>query len=266
MMKKAVLVVSFGVSHQETRKKTIAVCEQEIKQSFAEYDFFRAYTSHRIIEKIKKKEQLVIDHFHIALENIYRAGYVEVLVQPLYVVGGEEFNQLKWHLLSYEHKFKKIQLGRPLLTYMADYIETVEVMKEQLPQLKDHEALIFMGHGTANVAQAAYCALEYVLRDREINAFVGTLTGYPGIDQIIKNLELNQGKTVILMPFLLVTGYHVMKDMKGEQAESWKNRLEIRGYEVQVILKGLGEYPGIRKQFINHAHQSVQQGDQIWKL
>ena len=33
-MKKAILVVSFGTSYKETRKKTIEACETKIKQTF----------------------------------------------------------------------------------------------------------------------------------------------------------------------------------------------------------------------------------------
>ena len=35
-MKKAILVVSFGTSYHETRRKTIEACENKIKESFEE--------------------------------------------------------------------------------------------------------------------------------------------------------------------------------------------------------------------------------------
>lgn len=54
-MKKALLVVSFGTSYHETREKTIDICEDKIKNSLKSYDFFRAYTSNMIINKIKKE-------------------------------------------------------------------------------------------------------------------------------------------------------------------------------------------------------------------
>ena len=36
-MKKAILVVSFGTSYEETRKKTIDCIEQEIQAAYPEY-------------------------------------------------------------------------------------------------------------------------------------------------------------------------------------------------------------------------------------
>ena len=50
-MKKAVLVVSFGTSYHETRKKTIEACEQKISENLKGYDFYRAFTSNMIIRK-----------------------------------------------------------------------------------------------------------------------------------------------------------------------------------------------------------------------
>ena len=51
-MKKAVLVVSFGTSYHETRKKTIEVCEKKISEKLEGYDFYRAFTSNMIINKL----------------------------------------------------------------------------------------------------------------------------------------------------------------------------------------------------------------------
>ena len=50
-MKKAVLVVSFGTSYHETRKKTIEACERKISENLEGYDFYRAFTSNMIINK-----------------------------------------------------------------------------------------------------------------------------------------------------------------------------------------------------------------------
>ena len=52
-MNKAVLVVSFGTSYKETRDKTIRACEKKIHDCLSDYDFYHAYTSDKIIEKIK---------------------------------------------------------------------------------------------------------------------------------------------------------------------------------------------------------------------
>ena len=70
-------------------------------------------------------------------------------------------------------------------------------------------------------------------------------------------LEISGKKKAVLMPFMLVAGDHAKNDMAGEE-DSWKSRLEEEGYEVRVILKGLGELEGIRKIFLEHIEEAAE--------
>ena len=252
-MKKAILVVSFGTSYHETRKKTIEVCENKIKESFKDYDFYRAFTSGMIINKLKKRDNMFIDNPSEALEKLYNAGYQEVVVQSLHIICGDEYNKLKDMVAQYEDKFDKISIGRPLLTYIDDYRETVEAVKKDLDKMYIDEAVVFMGHGTEHESHSSYPAIEYMFRDYGINAFVGTVEGYPELEQVIKKLKNRNIKTVDLLPFMLVAGDHAINDMASDEEDSWKTILEKEGFNVKVHVKGLGENPYIQEKFKNHA-------------
>ena len=252
-MKKAILVVSFGTSYHETRKKTIEACENKIKESFKDYDFYRAFTSVMIINKLKKRDNMFIDNPSEALEKLYNAGYQEVVVQSLHIICGDEYNKLKDMVAQYEDKFDKISIGRPLLTYIDDYRETVEAVKKDLDKMDIDEAVVFMGHGTEHESHSSYPAIEYMFRDYGINAFVGTVEGYPELEQVIKKLKNRNIKTVDLLPFMLVAGDHAINDMASDEEDSWKTILEKEGFNVKVHVKGLGENPYIQEKFKNHA-------------
>ena len=252
-MKKAILVVSFGTSYHETRKKTIEACENKIKESFKDYDFYRAFTSGMIINKLKKRDNMFIDNPSEALEKLYNAGYQEVVVQSLHIICGDEYNKLKDMVAQYEDKFDKISIGRPLLTYIDDYRETVEAVKKDLDKMDIDEAVVFMGHGTEHESHSSYPAIEYMFRDYGINAFVGTVEGYPELEQVIKKLKNSNIKTVDLLPFMLVAGDHAINDMASDEEDSWKTILEKEGFNVKVHVKGLGENPYIQEKFKNHA-------------
>ena len=252
-MKKAVLVVSFGTSYNETRKKTIEACENKIKNSFEGYDFYRAFTSGMIINKLRKRDKMEIFNPSEVLEQLYKDGYEEVVVQSLHIICGDEYNKLKDMVAEYEDKFEKISLGRPLLTYIDDYRETVEAVKQDLDKMDIDEAIVFMGHGTEHESHSAYPAIEYMFRDYGINAFVGTVEGYPELEQVIKKLKEENIKTVDLMPFMLVAGDHAINDMASDEEDSWKTILEQEGFNVKVHLKGLGENLYIQEKFKNHA-------------
>ena len=61
-----------------------------------------------------------------------------------------------------------------------------------------------------------------------------------------------------MQPFMVVAGDHAIHDMAGPEPDSWKSRLEKAGYTVTCVLKGLGEYPGIRAVFAEHARRAGQ--------
>ena len=70
-------------------------------------------------------------------------------------------------------------------------------------------------------------------------------------------LEIAGKKKAALMPFMLVAGYHAKNDMAGDE-DSWKSQLEDEGYEVRVIMKGLGEFEGIRRIFLEHIEETME--------
>ena len=91
--------------------------------------------------------------------------------------------------------------------------------------------------------------LDYVMKAQgHKNYHVGTIEGYPTMDDVIRELENNKAKEVTLIPFMFVAGDHAKNDIAGE----WKDELEKKGYKVNVLLKGLGEYPAIQELFIQH--------------
>ena len=60
-MRKAILVVSFGTSFNETREKTIDAIENDIKNQYPDYKIYRAFTSKMIINKLKAKYNYHVD-------------------------------------------------------------------------------------------------------------------------------------------------------------------------------------------------------------
>lgn len=252
-MKKAVLVVSFGTSYKETREKTIEACEKKIKNAFEGYDFSRAFTSNMIIKKLKNRDNIHIENPIEALERLYEEGYSKVIVQTLHIICGEEYTKLKEQISQYEDKFESIILGRPLLSKIEDYKETVEALKLQIPELQKDEAVVFMGHGTEHEAHSAYPTLDYMLKQENIRAYVGTVEGYPQIEEVIVNLKKDNISKVILMPFMLVAGDHAINDMASDEEDSWKSILNKKGFDTKVHLQGLGENKYIQYKFAKHA-------------
>lgn len=257
--KKAILVVSFGTSYADTRKLTIEACETRIAKAFPEYDVRRAFTSQIIIDKLKNRDNIMVDNTTDALLKLRNEGYSEVYIQPLHIINGAEYDDVVAEAGVFEEEFDKIVLGRPLLTSIDDYRKVVEALVEQIPERGEKEAVVFMGHGTHHDANAAYACLNYVFEDEGVNnVYIGTVEGFPELDTVIKKLEKNNIDKVTLYPLMLVAGDHAQNDMAGDEEDSWKMILKGKGYEVETVLRGLGEFPKIQEIYIEHLKAAME--------
>ena len=82
-MSKAIVVVSFGTTYPETRRKTIEACEQAIQEHFPDYPVHRAFTSNVVRRRIKKQEGLDIPTVKEVLEQLLETGTEVVYILSL---------------------------------------------------------------------------------------------------------------------------------------------------------------------------------------
>ena len=164
-MKQAILVVSFGTSYHESRKKTIEAIERAIMEEFKDYEVRRAFTSRIIIEILKKRDNLYIDSVEEALEKLAMEGFQQVIVQPTLVMGGEENDAMLAAVKQYEDRFLRIVRGKPLLSEKKDYERLCSVLTEDTKEYDtEGTEIIFMGHGTEHEANECYFRLAEVFR------------------------------------------------------------------------------------------------------
>lgn len=251
--KKAILAVSFGTSHEDTRKVTIDAIEDSMREAFPDYPVYRAWTSKMIIRKLKNRDNIIVPTVREAMEQMISNGITDVLVQPTHVINGIENDLMKEDALSYRDSFHSISFGDPLLTTEEDSHKVITAIAEEFSNITKKQALVFMGHGTTHFANSIYAALDYTFKDKGYhNFFLGTVEAYPSMESLKKMVKAYQPEEVVLAPFMIVAGDHAKNDMAGDDPESWYSQFKDEGYEVKAVLKGLGEYKGIRRLFIDH--------------
>lgn len=252
-----ILLISFGTSHSETRKKTIEAMEQEIRSAFSQYPVFHAWTSPRIISKLKKIGHIVPTPQE-ALQKMLEQGIRRILVQPTYILNAIENQLMKDWVNSFADKFDSITFGTPLLTSETDFQNVLLAVTQEFFPLNADTALVLMGHGSEHPANIAYTQLQTLCTTSGYrNIFVGTVEATPSLDDILAALGSTDYRRIILAPLMLVAGDHAVNDMAGSSPASWKNRLLAEGYSVTPVLKGLGEYPAIRDIFVKHAKEAL---------
>ncbi len=251
--KKAILAVSFGPSHNDTRKVTIDAIEDDMKAAFPDYALYRAWTSKMIIKKLKNRDGVSICTVKEAMEQMKQDGITDVLVQPTHVINGIENDLMKEDALSFRDEFHSISFGEPLLTSEQDSLDVIHAITNEFSDLQKDEVLVLMGHGTTHYANAIYAALDYTFKDQGFkNIFLGTVEAYPSMETLMKMVKEYNPKKVILAPFMIVAGDHAKNDMAGDNPESWYSQFVAAGFETKTVVKGLGQYPGIRKILVEH--------------
>ncbi|HIU25915.1 MAG TPA: sirohydrochlorin cobaltochelatase [Candidatus Copromorpha excrementigallinarum] len=258
--KKAILAVSFGTSHKETREKTIGAIEEDMRRRFPDYQVRRAFTSGMIMRILRERDGIQVDNVAEALKRLADEGFDQVVLQPTHIINGDEYDKLMRQARECQSLFHRLNTGKPLLTDSADYEAVCRAIMGEFSHLKKDEALVLMGHGTGHFADAAYAALDYRFKALGAeNVFVGTVEGYPGIEEVRGQVRKYSPRRVILLPLMVVAGDHAVNDMAGDEEDSWRSVFEKDGYETRCVLKGLGEFPEIREIYMEHILKAAKQ-------
>lgn len=257
MTKKALLVVSFGTSYKETREKNIEHIEKILADKFPDRTFFHAYTSGMILKKLRERDHLFIPNVQEAMADIVNQGFTDLLVQPTHIMNGVENDLMKADILSFKDHFSSLSFGAPLLTDTSDLFYVIDALTQELPDLLEQEALVWMGHGSTHYANMLYGALDYAFKQTgHSHVYVGTVEAYPDLDAVLGLMEGKGYRHIYLAPLMLVAGDHASNDLAGDDPDSWKSIFQSHGYETTCILKGLGEYDSICNLYVRHAFQA----------
>lgn len=261
--KKGILLVGFGTSEPGARGAIQRIVDGA-KKAFPDTEVRLSYTSNIIRRKILKEEGLVIDTPLTALAKMQDDGFTSVTVQSIHIIAGEEFYQLDSVVRSFDaiqgkYGFSRIVLGAPLLNSFEDYRKTVDLLKIKYGKYAaDGGAVVFMGHGTHHGGNAAYSQMQLLFDDAGLPFVMGTVEGFPEIDQVKKRLAVLKPSKVTLVPFMVVAGDHAKNDMgDAKDPESWISLLKKEGYVVEAVLKGLGDGEGLADLFVDHIREAA---------
>lgn len=258
--KDAILVTSFGTTYKETRRKTIDAVFEEIKAACHGVKAELAFTSHIVIERIKKNEGIAYPTPEEALEALHRNGYTRVAICSLDIIPGIEYAYKTYVFSRYKTLFKKITLGTPLMYWMGqegqrdDIKDAMQALSTQFPPLKEDSAVLLLAHGTPHPANAYYSVMQHRLNELGFaNAYIYSVEGWPHLDTVIPLLKAKNIKEITVMPAMMVAGDHANNDMAGGDEDSHKTILEGCGFKVTPYLHGMGENANIRRLFVTRA-------------
>ncbi|MGB9499005.1 MAG: sirohydrochlorin cobaltochelatase [Dissulfuribacterales bacterium] len=283
--KKAIVLAGFGTSYPSALA-AITNIQDEVQKAFPKVKVRLAFTSNIIrniwhkrqndgqfLSKNKNipKEILYIKGPLATIADLQDEGYNIIIVQPTHIYYGEEYTDLTSYVNGLNSiktikakfmPFKKLVLGRPLLgkcgtsyDYHEDLIPAAKALAPDVALAKkNHAALVYMGHGNEYYSTGAYIEFQQVLRTMYpgTTIFVGTVEGYPSLDNVVSGLTHMGTQKVLLKPFMIVAGDHANNDMAGDEDDSWKMAIKSKGIKVITVIHGIGENSDIAKIYVHH--------------
>jgi sirohydrochlorin cobaltochelatase len=288
--KTAIILASFGTTVPEA-VRSITNIQAQIKKAFPGIPVKITFTSN-IIRKVWHKRQaeaqkwldqgipqeiLYAQNIIATFGDLREEGYTDIVVQPTHMFYMEQSYDLAQYVEAMRsirtlkakwRPFGKIALGRPALGTIGDRYDYHEDLEKALKCLaddatlaqKEGATLVYMGHGNEHWSAGIYSETTKRMRAMypEVNTFVGTVEGYPGVDDVVGYLSHFKKGKVILKPFMIVAGDHALNDMAGDTADSWKTLIAKAGFEVQPILEGLGSNDAFAALFVDHIRDAAE--------
>lgn len=267
----AVLLAAFG-SLQPSALNTYEKIKRSYRREYPCSEVRIAFTSDFIRRRLMGSN-VSIQNPMMELADLQDQGFRDIVVQPLQIVPGKEFHEIVslvqcLKVIRGRWGFRRIALGKPLLASFDDCKRTsaslrliIEKINKQ-NRAKDfrRNAIVLVGHGTDHPADSLYSQMALILESSYKNVLLGTLEGYPALSDLLSRLKENNIEKVVMAPFLLVAGGHMLEDIGGCGQSSWRTIFEREGFEVELHLRGLGDEEGIIKLFLEHTSEAIENG------
>lgn len=242
----AILMVHFGTSEAQGREKSLEAINASVKSAFPDMEVRQAYSS-GVVRNILRKQGLAFQSPLEALMQLCAEGYQKVYVQSTTLMEGIEMRTIREAAASVSQFFEELKVGNPLLYSQDDCHRVLDILTQET--LEKSQNAILIGHGTSHPSTATYAMLQMMLDEKGLtNWQVATIEGYPTQTMVVEKLRYKKPRKVLLVPLLLTAGDHARNDIAVE----WKDYFEQQGYNVSVLLRGIGEIKAIRDIYISH--------------
>ena len=292
--KKAIVLAGFGTSYPSALI-SITQIQKTVQKAFPDTCVRVAFTSN-IIRNIWHKRQNDADFIKAnkdvpkeilyvkgplaTIADLQDEGYRTIVVQPLHAYAGEEYTDLCAYvqglnaITTIKEKFApfvKLVIGRPILgkpgvehDYHEDLAAAAKALAADVAQAdKSGAALVYMGHGNEFFSTGIYAEFQQVMQKSypKTKIIVGTVEGYPSLDDVSSRLAHEKIKKIMLKPLMVVAGDHANNDMAGDEDDSWKSTFKTAGVKVECNIHGLGENPAWDTLYVAHIKDTLKDND-----
>jgi sirohydrochlorin cobaltochelatase len=287
--KTAIILANFGTTVPSAVQAIVNIQDQ-VKQAFPGVPVKITFTSN-IIRAVWRERQaesakwlnqgipaevLYVKNIIATVGDLMEEGYRSIIVQPTHMFFMEQSHDLAAHVRALAgirtmkakwQPFDKIVMGRPALGMPGDLYSYTDDLENALKTLapdvelarKQGAILVYLGHGNEHWSTGIYGEAQKKMREMypDVVTFIGAVEGFPGIDDVARNLSHFDGGKIVLKPFMITAGDHAVNDMAGDDEDSWKTILSRQGFQVAPVLTGLGSRDEFARIFVDHIRDAA---------
>lgn len=271
--KPAILIAAFGTSTKA--QATYDEFEKQLKATLPDYEIRWAFTSEVIRERVNAKrakegnpEKLL--SVQQALADIEAQGYTKVVVEPLQIFPGEEYEETL--RLAKNFPGLKVEFGETLL-HRWEYVHEVLGILSKDFLTPEEGSNVLVAHGSPQTAvgsNSTYLGIDRYLSKKYPNVFIGCVEGILTREEALNAAKAHPTKKVRFIPFMFVGGDHIMNDIMGDDdgsgEPSWKGEISRAGKLADIptvtlngetLYRGLGLIPEINKIYIREIERAL---------
>ena len=221
---RAIVLSCFGSIIEQSKYEELKL---KLEQKFSDSDVFLAFSSRMVLKKLNK-DKVIYKNLPQTLADVDILGYKNIVVSSINLFPTDEHNYIQNIADGFDSfSLANIRLSDAILTKTKETTLFLnELNQKVLKQVsKKDVANLYIIHGTPRLDNSGNSSVEYVfnyLQSFDNNfccSLEGTYPYYAIKDNLISKIKNKGFEKVQIVPLLLVSGNHFIKDMNEIKEE-----------------------------------------------
>jgi sirohydrochlorin cobaltochelatase len=214
--KRAIVLACFGSVIEQQKYLDL---EEKVKEVYPDCEVFISFSSRMVIKLLQKEKQETYKNLPQTLADVDMQGFKHIVVASVNIYPTDEHEFLKKIVDGFRHfSLANIGITNAILTTTKDTTSYLKDLNEQVS--KNDTANLYIIHGTPKLNTIGIDSINYtsslleILDERNFSCSLEGTFPYFEINEAIKRKIKAKGfKKVQVIPLLLVSGNHYIKDM-----------------------------------------------------
>jgi len=214
--KRAIVLACFGSVIEQQKYLDL---QEVVEDKFPDCDVFVSFSSRMVIKMLKKQKKEEYKNLPQTLADVDMLGYKHVVVSSINIYPTDEHEVLKKIVDGFKHfSLANLRCTNAVLTKTKETTDFLKDLNEKVTQ--EDTANLYVIHGTPRLDTSGIDSINYAASFLELiseSNFTCSLEGAMPYNEISDALKLKMKKAgvkkVQVIPMLLVSGNHYMKDM-----------------------------------------------------